>query len=214
MKKQVCELVFILDKSGSMYGLEADTIGGFNAMIAKQKTEAGDAFVTTVLFNTDRQIVHDRVSLGDVKEMTRNDYNVCGCTALLDAIGETIRHISMIHRYARKDDVPAKTMFVIITDGMENASRHFDVKKVKKMIEDRREKYGWEFLFLGANIDALETAASFGISEDCAANYHCDAKGTALNYHALSDAISSVRGGKGVGRTWKKAIDKDFKERK
>lgn len=207
MKKDLTELVFILDRSGSMCGLETDTIGGFNSMIEKQKKSEGDALVTTVLFSTYSATVHDRVNVKDVAPMTENDYRVGGCTALLDAIGETIRHIAHIHKYARPEDVPAHTVFVITTDGLENASRFFTAERVKEMIEHEKEKYGWEFLFLGANIDAVSTAKNFGISADRAVDYCADSKGTRLNYEVLNDAINAVRCSKPLASNWKADIE-------
>ena len=207
------ELVFILDKSGSMSGLESDTIGGFNSMIEKQQNGEGEVLVTTVLFSNDSVTVHDRQSISEVPKMTPSDYQVGGCTALIDAIGGTIEHISSIHKYARPEDVPSHTMFVITTDGMENASRRFTSDDVKKMIEGKK-KDGWEFLFLGANIDAVETAARFGISEDRAANYRCDAAGTELNFMAMSEAICAVRSNAPLKKSWKRKIDEDYKARK
>ncbi len=214
MRKNLTELVFILDRSGSMSGLESDTIGGFNSMIAKQKKEEGEALISTVLFDNFSEVVHDRVAVRDIRPMTDKDYTVRGCTALLDAIGDAIRHIGNIHKYARAEDVPEHTLFVITTDGMENASRHYDSDKVKKMIERQKEKYGWEFLFLGANIDAVETAGRFGISRDCAVNYHSDSQGTQLNYQVVSEAISAVRCSAPLGADWKKRIDEDYKARR
>lgn len=193
MKKNLTEIVFILDRSGSMSGLESDTIGGFNAMIKKQKKAEGEALVSTVLFDDVSEVLHDRVDVSNVAALTDEDYTVRGCTALLDAIGYAIRHIGNIHKYARGEDVPEHTLFVITTDGMENASRKYTADRVKQMIERQKAKYGWEFLFLGANIDAVETARHFGISEDRAVNYHSDGAGTQLNYDVVSEAISSVR---------------------
>lgn len=164
MKTNLTELVFILDRSGSMQGLEKDTIGGFNAMLEKQKKEPGEALVSTVLFDDRIEMLHDRVKLGEVRPITEKEYCVRGCTALLDAVGGAIRHIGNIHKYARPEDVPERTLFVITTDGMENASRRYTADKVRRMIEHEKEKYGWEFLFLGANIDAVETAGSLGIA--------------------------------------------------
>ena len=171
MRKNLTEIVFILDRSGSMSGLETDTIGGFNSMIEKQKKENGEALISTVLFDNVSEVIHDRVPVQKVEPMTDRDYSVRGCTALLDAIGGAIHHIGNVHKYARKEDVPEHTLFVITTDGMENTSRRYDSEKVKKMIERQKEKYGWEFLFLGANIDAVETAKHFGIGADRAVNY-------------------------------------------
>ena len=212
MKKNLTELVFILDRSGSMSGLESDTIGGFNSMLEKQKKNDGEAYVTTVLFDNTYEMIHDRADLRDVRLLTENDYTVGGCTALIDAIGETVEHISDIHRYAREEDLPEHTIFIITTDGLENASRKYDSDKVKKLIESKK-KSGWEFLFLGANIDAVETAKHFGIEEDRAVTYLSDSKGTRLNYTVLSDAVSSVRRCAPLGSEWKKRIEKDEEER-
>ncbi|MBR3554593.1 MAG: VWA domain-containing protein [Oscillospiraceae bacterium] len=213
MKKDCTELVFILDRSGSMAGLESDTIGGFNAMIEKQKKTAGACWVSTVLFSDRSQVIHDRLPLDKVPPMTDKEYFVGGCTALLDAIGDAVKHISNIHKYAREEDVPEHTLFVITTDGMENASHRYGSDEVKKLIEMRKEQ-GWEFLFLGANIDAVETAKRFGIREDRAVNYHADAAGTALNYEVLSEAVSCMRASVPLGKSWKKRIDEDFERRK
>jgi uncharacterized protein YegL len=213
MRKNLTEIVFILDRSGSMSGLEADTIGGFNSMIEKQKKAEGEALISTVLFDNTSEVIHDRVSVQNIKPMTDEDYMVRGCTALLDAIGGAIHHIGNVHKYARDEDVPEHTMFVITTDGMENASRRYDSEKVKKMIERQKEKYGWEFLFLGANIDAVETARHFGISEDRAVNYHSDSEGTQLNYEVVSEAICAVRCSAPLSADWKKRIDEDYEKR-
>lgn len=214
MNKNLTEIVFIIDRSGSMSGLESDTVGGFNSMIAKQKSNEGDALVTTVLFSNESQLLHDRISIKDVKPLTPSDYFVCGCTALLDAIGKAIIHIADIHKYAREEDVPAHTLFIITTDGMENASRFFSSRQVKELIETKKQKLGWEFLFLGANIDAVKTAENFGINADRAVNYHADSKGTKLNYEVLSEAISTVRTSSYLDDSWKKKIDEDFLKRK
>ena len=213
MRKNLTELVFILDRSGSMCGLEADTIGGFNSMIEKQKREPGEALVSTVLFDHESTVLHDRVPLGCVAPMTARDYSVRGSTALLDAIGGAIHHIGNVHKYARPEDVPEHTLFVITTDGMENASRRYDADMVKHMIERQKTKYKWEFLFLGANIDAAKTARRFGIDESHAVNYHSDHKGTQLNYEVLSDAVSAVRASAPLGDNWKSRIDEDFRTR-
>lgn len=213
MKKNLTEIIFILDRSGSMSGLEADTIGGFNSMIEKQKKADGEAMISTVLFDNVSEVIHDRVSVLDIQPMTDKDYTVRGCTALLDAIGGTIHHIGNIHKYARAEDVPEHTLFVITTDGMENASRHYNAERVKQMIERQKARYGWEFLFLGANIDAVETARHFGIGADRAVNYHSDSAGTQLNYEVLSEAICAVRGSVQLGADWKKRIDEDFESR-
>ena len=212
MKKNLTEIVFILDRSGSMSGLEADTIGGFNSMLAKQKQEKGDELVSTVLFDNVCEVLHDRVEIGKIAPMTERDYTVRGCTALLDAIGGAIHHIGNVHKYARAEDVPEHTLFIITTDGMENASRNYTAEKVKQMIERQKTKYGWEFLFLGANIDAVETARHFGIAPDRAANYRCDSRGTALNFEVLSETISDVRMSAPISANWKKRIDEDYKD--
>ena len=214
MNKNLTEIVFILDRSGSMSGLESDTIGGFNAMIEKQKKAPGEALVSTILFDNVSEVIHDRVNIRDIKPMTDSEYCVRGCTALLDAIGGAIYHIGNVHKYAREEDVPAHTLFVITTDGMENASRRYDSARVKQMIEHEKSKYGWEFLFLGANIDAVETARHFGISEDRAVNYHSDSEGTQLNYEVVSEAICAVRCSTPLGADWKKRIDEDYNARK
>ena len=213
MKKNLTEIVFILDRSGSMHGLEADTIGGFNSMIEKQKKETGEALVSTILFDNAAEVIHDRVSLKDIRELTSRDYCVKGCTALLDAVGGAIHHIGNIHKYARPEDVPEHTLFIITTDGMENASRRYSSMEVKKMITRQKEKYGWEFLFLGANIDAVETAAGFGIGADRAVNYRADSQGPQLNYEVLGDAVSAVRQSAPLTAGWKKRIDEDYENR-
>ena len=207
------ELVFILDRSGSMSGLESDTIGGFNSMIARQRREAGEALVSTVLFDNESAVIHDRLPLCEVPPLTEKEYFTCGCTALLDAIGGAIHHIGNVHKYAREEDRPEYTLFVITTDGMENASRHYSSDRVKQMIERQKAKYGWEFLFLGANIDAVETARHFGIGADRAVNYHSDSAGTQLNYEVLSEAISAVRCSAPLGADWKRRIDEDYEKR-
>lgn len=214
VNKNLTEIVFILDRSGSMSGLESDTIGGFNAMIEKQKKAPGEALVSTILFDNVSEVIHDRVNIRDIKPMTDSEYCVRGCTALLDAIGGAIHHIGNVHKYAREEDVPAHTLFVITTDGMENASRLYDSARVKQMIEHEKSKYGWEFLFLGANIDAVETAKHFGISEDRAVNYHSDSVGTRLNYEVVSCAITSMRSGAPMSADWKAPIEADYKTRK
>lgn len=213
MKKNLTEIVFILDRSGSMSGLEKDTIGGFNAMIEKQKKAEGEALISTVLFNHESEVIHDRVGVQTIQSMTDKDYMVGGCTALLDAIGQAIHHIGNVHKYARDEDVPEHTIFVITTDGMENASQRYSSYKVKEMIERQKEKHGWEFLFLGANIDAVETARGFGIAQDRAVNYHADSVGTQLNYQVVSDAICAVRSSAPLDADWKKRIDEDYEQR-
>ena len=207
------ELVFILDRSGSMSGLEQDTIGGFNSLIEKQRKDPSDTVVSTVLFDNDCEVIHDRLPLDKIPPMTEKDYYVRGCTALLDAVGGAIHHIGNVHKYARKEDVPERTLFVITTDGMENASRYYSYEEVRKMIENEKEKYGWEFLFLGANIDAAAEAKRFGIAPERAVRYRSDRKGTALNYDVLSDVVCSVRMGVEIEDSWKEQIDEDVKER-
>ena len=213
MKKNLTELVFILDRSGSMAGLEGDTIGGFNSMLRKQRQTPGEAYVSTILFDNTSQVIHDRLPLGQVPDLTEREYYVRGCTALLDAIGQAIKHIGNIHKYARPEDRPEKTLFVITTDGMENASRRYSYEKLKAMIERQQEKYGWEFIFLGANIDAAREAARFGITEDRAVNYHADHQGTAVIYEAVSEAVCSVRCSQPLQQDWKKKINKDYSSR-
>ena len=214
MKKNLTEIVFILDRSGSMAGLEDDTIGGFNAMIQKQKRESGEAYVSTILFDNYSEVVHDRVDIRDVPPMTRKEYYVRGCTALLDAVGRAIHHIGNVHKYAREEDRPERTLFIFTTDGMENASREYTYDRVRKMIEHEREKYGWEFLFLGANIDATREAARFGIRADCAADYHADSIGTEAVYASVCEAVCQVRRSAPLAADWKQRIDADFKGRK
>lgn len=214
MMKNLTEIVFILDRSGSMAGLEDDTIGGFNAMIEKQKNEEGDAFVSTILFDNYIEVIHDRVDIRKVRPMTRRDYYVRGCTALLDAVGRTIRHIGNVHKYAREEDRPEKTLFVITTDGMENASREYTYDKIRALVERQKQEYGWEFLFLGANIDAISTARRFGIGADRAVNYHADSQGTRLNYEVVSETVSCMRAGAPIAADWKRKIETDFKSRK
>lgn len=193
MRKGLTEVVFVLDRSGSMSGLEADTIGGFNSMIEKQKREEGEAVISTVLFDDRTEVIYDRVSIEKVTPMTDKEYYVRGCTALLDAVGGAIHHIGNVHKYAREEDRPEKTLFIITTDGMENSSRIYSYDKVKMMVEKEKEKYGWEFLFLGANIDAVSVAGRFGIGADRAIDYECDKEGTLLNYEAISQTVSAMR---------------------
>ncbi len=213
MKNNITELVFIIDRSGSMGGLESDTIGGFNSLIRKQKKQQGECFVTTVLFDNFIERLHDRVELSEVKELTEDDYTVRGCTALIDAIGTSVEHIETVHKYIRAEDVPERTMFVIITDGMENASHRFSSDEVKKMIEKHKKADIWEFLFIGANIDAVETAKDFGIDEERAVNYHADEKGTGVVYRAMERAVGSVRASMPLQRTWRDEINDDFNSR-
>ena len=193
MKNNITELVFIIDRSGSMSGFEDDTIGGFNATIERQKDEDGKVFVSTVLFNNDSKVIHDRVDITEIKPMTRDDYRVGGCTALLDAIGGAIHHIGNVHKYARPEDVPEHTVFIITTDGMENASRRYSSTEIKTKIKRQTEKYGWEFIFLAANIDAVETADSIGIRRERAANFRQTKEGVSRSYYAMSEAITAVR---------------------
>lgn len=214
MKKNLTEIIFILDKSGSMAGLESDSIGGFNALIDKQKKTDGEALVSTILFSNSSEVIHDRIDIGKVQPMTEDDFCVSGCTALIDAIGGAIHHIGNVHKYIRNEDVPEKTMFVIMTDGMENASRRYSAEQVRRMIRRQKEKYGWEFIFLGANIDAVQTAAEFGIDEEMAVNYHSDSIGTALNYEVVGEAISHVRTLGKFRTDWRSRIDRDFNDRK
>ncbi len=212
-KNGITELVFILDRSGSMSGLEKDTIGGFNSMIEKQKKQDGECYVSTVLFDNVSEVIHDRVKLFEIKPMTEEDYYVRGCTALIDAIGSAIHHIGNIHKYARLEDVPEHTMFVITTDGMENASHRYSAEKVREMIKHEKEKYGWEFLFIGANIDAIETAARYGIDSDRAVNYHADEKGTKILYETVSDTIHSMRANAPIQANWSENINTDYQKR-
>lgn len=213
MKKNLTELVFILDRSGSMAGLESDTIGGFNAMIEKQKKAEGEALVSTVLFSNESTVIHDRVDVKRIEPMTERTYTVGGCTALIDAIGGAIHHIGNVHKCIRREDVPEHTMYVITTDGMENASHKYSSDKVKKMIKKQQEKYDWEFIFLDANIDAVQTAANFGIRKERAVNYHSDARGTQLNYEVFGDAICEMRACGSLNENWRGKIDEDFEER-
>ena len=212
-KNNITELVFILDRSGSMSGLESDTIGGFNSLIEKQKKQEGRCYVSTVLFDNFSEVLHDRVELAEIQPMTDNDYTVRGCTALLDAIGGAIKHISNIHKYARTEDVPEHTMFVITTDGMENASHSYDSKTVKALIERQKEEFGWEFLFLGANIDAVETARHFGISEDRAVTYCADSVGTRTNFDAVSETVCCMRASEPIKADWKNKIEEHLKKK-
>ena len=219
MKKGLTEIVFILDRSGSRSGLEKDSIGGYNSLIKKQKKEEGEAYISTVLFDDRTEVLHDRVGLDKIKPMTEEEYYVRGCTALLDAVGGAIHHIGNVHKYAREEDRPEKTLFIITTDGQENSSRMYTYENVKRMVERQKEKYGWEFLFLGANIDAVEEAGRFGIKPDRAVNYECDEIGTAVNYRALNKAVSRVRNcaaneiDKALAADWKEEIEADYNKR-
>ena len=214
MKKNLTEIVFILDRSGSMSGMEADTVGGFNSIVERQKGEQGEAYVSTVLFNNRSEVIYDRVPIRDIKPMAISDYTVGGSTALLDAIGGAIHHIGNVHKYTRNEDVPERTLFIITTDGMENASREYTSGAVKTMIERQREKYGWEFIFMAANIDAVETAERIGIRRERAVNYYQDKRGTEVSFEAMDEAILSVRKGCSLdNESWRLAVDKDYKGR-
>ena len=216
MKKGLTEIVFILDRSGSMSGLEADTIGGYNSMLSKQKKEEGEALISTVLFDSETEILHDRIPLGKVEPITDKEYYVRGSTALLDAVGGAIHHIGNVHKYAREEDVPEKTIFVITTDGLENASKRYSYKDVKKMIKRQEEKYGWEFIFLGANIDVAKESDRLGIKQDRAVRYVNDSEGIELNYESVACAMSAMRvmeDSRTMGGSWKEKIEKDFKKR-
>ncbi len=216
MRKNFTEIVFILDESGSMSNLKSDTIGGFNSLIEKQRGEEGEAVVSTVLFSTQSRVLHDRIPLEEIKKMADKDYCPSGGTALLDAVGAAVKHISNIHKYARDEDVPEHTLFVITTDGMENSSKYYTAKAVKKLISRQQEKYGWEFVFLGANIDAAETAESLGICRETAVDYHSDSEGSTMLYQTMSNAICGIRKGKKLSSSeaWRAAIDEDFNSRK
>ena len=213
MNSNLTEIVFILDHSGSMAGLEDDTVGGFNAMVERQKKEPGEALLSAVLFSDDSRVLYDRADIRKVEPMTDRQYRVGGCTALLDAIGGAVRHIANVHKYAREEDRPGKTIFVITTDGMENASRKYSYEEVQRMVKHEQEKYGWEFLFLGANMDAVSAARSFGIREDRAVRYRCDSVGTALNYSVVSDTVARVRRHESIESDWGAPIEADVKER-
>lgn len=213
MKKDLTELVFILDRSGSMSGLEEDTIGGFNSMIEKQKKEEGECLVSVVLFDSDCSVLYDRVPISEVPVMTNREYYTRGCTALLDAMGGAIHHIGNVHKYARAEDVPEKTVFVVTTDGMENASRIYSADKVRQMVKHEQDKYGWEFLFLGANIDAVETARRYGLREGHAVRFHNDKEGIELNYKVMAETIAHVRKCKEVPIGWVSDIEKDYNGR-
>ncbi len=213
MKKKVTELVFILDKSGSMAGLEADTIGGYNSMLKKQQKEEGEAIVTTVLFNHDYELLHDRINVRGISPITEEDYEVGGTTALLDAIGFTIQKIVNVQKRTSESEQAEQVLFVITTDGMENASTEYKAEKIKKMVQHQKEKYGWKFIFLGANIDSISTASQFGIEEDFAVNYHADNIGTQLNYEAVNEVVLKLRSGKKIDRSWKEDIERDHQRR-
>ena len=213
MKNNLTELVFILDRSGSMSGLEKDTIGGFNSMLEKQKEEEGEAVVTTVLFDNKYELLHDRINIKGISPITEKEYYVRGTTALLDAVGKTISKIENAHKHTLESQKPSKVLFVITTDGMENSSTRYNYVKIKKMIEDKKKEFGWEFIFLGANIDAVRAAESIGISKDRATNYNCDSEGTMLNYEIISETVSCLRANKNIKNNWKDKIEEDYKKR-
>jgi uncharacterized protein YegL len=213
MKKGLTELVFILDRSGSMSGLESDTIGGYNALLQKQKKEVGEAVITTVLFDDKYELLHDRINLRGIDSITDKEYFVRGSTALLDAVGKTISKIGNAQKHTVEDERAEHVMFVITTDGMENASQEFNYGKVRQLIEHQKSKYGWEFIFLGANIDAVDTAERFGISKDRATNYNADSEGTLLNYEVICETVSCMRASREISENWKDRIEEDFKKR-
>ena len=213
MNRNLTEIVFILDRSGSMAGLESDTIGGFNAMVEKQKNQEGEAVLSAVLFSNYSTVIYDRTDIRKVEPLTESQYFVGGCTALLDAIGGAVHHIGNVHKYAREEDRPGKTVFVITTDGMENASRYYSYSEVQRMVKHEQEKYGWEFLFLGANMDAISAARSFGIREDRAVRYACDGAGTSLNFEVASRTIAKVRSGEQIEEDWCADIAEDYENR-
>ena len=213
MNNNLTEIVFILDRSGSMAGLESDTIGGFNAMLDRQKKEPGEALLSAVLFSNDSQVLYDRVDIRKIEPMTEQQYRVGGCTALLDAIGGAVRHIANVHKYAREEDRPGKTVFVITTDGLENASRRYDYAEVQRMVRHEQEKYGWEFLFLGANMDAISAAGRFGIRAECAVRYAPDSAGTALNFSVVSDTVAHFRASRQIDENWAAPIAADYRKR-
>ncbi len=213
MNKNLTELVFILDRSGSMSGLESDTIGGYNAMIKKQKDEPGNAFVTTVLFDNDYELLHDRINLKGLKPITHNEYYVCGTTALLDAIGRTIQKMINVQIRTSDAEKAEHVLFVITTDGMENSSQEYSYDMIREMIEHQKKHYNWEFIFLGANMDAISTAERFGIHKDRATTFKADSEGVSLNYDVISDTISHVRASQNIEKNWKARIEKDFDER-
>ncbi len=213
MKKGLTELVFILDRSGSMCGLEEDTIGGFNGLIEKQKNQDGEVIITTVLFDDRYELLHDRMNLNSISNMTEKEYYVRGSTALLDAIGKTVHKISNVQKQTIESERAENVLFVITTDGRENASREYDIQKIRQLIKSQKTKFGWEFMFLGANIDALKTAENFGIDRDRAVNYKSDKRGTQLNYDVLGEAVSSLRSEKAIKDNWKERIEEDYKDR-
>ncbi|MDO4622620.1 MAG: hypothetical protein Q4B22_06675 [Eubacteriales bacterium] len=216
MKKGLTELVFILDRSGSMVGLEADTIGGFNGMIERQKAEEGEVNVTTVLFDDQYELIHDRFPITAIRPLTEKEYYVRGCTALLDAVGKTIQKMVNVQRYLLEDQKAEKVIFVITTDGMENASREYHQAEIKRMIEKERDTYGWEFIFLGANIDAVAEAKKYGIAEDCSVQYNNDSIGVRMNYRVVGETVCKMRQAPAaarLGASWKEEIEEDFRKR-
>ena len=214
MKKNKTELVFILDKSGSMSGLESDTIGGFNAMLKKQQKQEGEATITTVLFDDRYEILHDRLNIQAVRPISEREYFVEGSTALLDAVGKTIQKIVNVQKNSAEEERAEKVMFVIITDGMENASKEYSYRKIKEMIEQQKERWGWEFIFLGANIDSEQTARELGIDREKAVNYHADSQGIGTAYAAAAEAVCSLRSNIKLDKEWRSAADQDFMDRK
>ena len=214
MKKDCMELVMILDRSGSMANLVSDTVGGFNAMIERQRQLPGEVYVSTVLFNSHSTVLHDRVPINEIEPLTENDYQPAGCTALIDAIGGAIHHIGLVHKYARPEDVPEKTLFVITTDGLENASHKYDADDVRAKIKRQQERYGWEFLFLGANIDAIETARRYGIQEDRAVNFHADSRGVRTSMRSVAEAAVVMRSHAVLSPSWKADTENDYNNRK
>ena len=207
------ELVFILDRSGSMSGLESDTIGGFNGMIAQHKGDGGDVLVSTVLFDHENEVIHDRVRIADVPALTSKEYYTRGCTALLDAMGGAIHHIKNVHKYARPEDRPARTMFIITTDGMENASTRYTADQVRAMVKKQEKEAGWEFVFLGANIDAVQVADGLGIRADHAVEFACDAAGVRENFTSLSHMTCAFAHTGIVGAGWKTKISEHLAKR-
>lgn len=215
MNNNITELVFIIDKSGSMSGLEADTIGGFNSMLKKHKDEEGTCHISTIFFADSSEVIHNRANISSVEPLTGKDYLPGGCTALLDAVGNAINHTIKVQRYAADDEKASSVLFVIITDGYENASREYTKHQIKKMISYEKEKYGWEFIFLGANIDAVDTARDYGISAERAANFHCDSEGINLNFKGIAAAIGQMRKSGAISsRSWAREIDNDYTSRK
>lgn len=213
MKKNLTEMAFILDRSGSMSGLESDTIGGYNSMLKKQKKELGDAKITTVLFDDQYELLNDREDIKLVKMITKKEYYVRGCTALLDAIGKTIVNVSNQLANITEEEKPEKVIFIITTDGLENASREFSYSKIKEMIEHQKQKYGWEFIFLGANIDAVNEGAKIGITADRTANFHADTEGLELCFMTIDETVSNIRNNRSI-HNWNRHIEKDYKKRK